>query len=54
MSACNDENPKIIEIEFDTGSLQKKDVWHLCKYCNLKLEFTKHRINEKQIGPTKT
>ena len=44
MKFCNDDNPKVIEIEFDTGSLQKDDVWQLCKTCSSKQEFKNHRI----------
>ncbi len=46
---CNDINPKIIEVEFDTGSLQKNDVWHLCKFCSQKSEFQKFRLNIKNL-----
>ena len=46
---CNDTNPKIIEIEFDTGSLQKNDVWHLCEFCSKKHEFQKFRLNIKNL-----
>ncbi len=46
---CNDDNPKIIEIEFDTGSLQKNDVWHLCEFCSQKPEFQKFRLNMKNL-----
>ncbi len=46
---CNDTNSKIIEVEFDTGSLQKNDVWHLCKFCSQKYEFQKFRLNVKNL-----
>jgi len=46
---CNDINPKIIEVEFDTGSLQKNDVWHLCEFCSQKYEFQKFRLNVKNL-----
>lgn len=52
-STCNDNNPKIIQVEFDTGSLQKKDIWELCEQCNQKLEFQKYRIYVKQFGNLK-
>ncbi|WP_457759889.1 hypothetical protein [Candidatus Nitrosopumilus sp. bin_32a] len=47
---CKDNNPKIIQVEFDTGSLKKKDVWTICTICNQKPEFSKYRIKEKKIG----
>jgi len=46
---CKDDNQKIIQIEFDTGSLKKKDVWAICKICNQKPEFSQYRIYEKNI-----
>ena len=49
MKFCNDDNQKVFEIEFDTGSLQKEDVWHLCKNCSLKPEFKYHRIRIRGI-----
>ena len=54
MYVCNDTNPKIIEVEFDTGiTLQKKDLWRLCLNCNSKPEFQKFRINETPLGSSK-
>lgn len=41
--------PKVIEVVFDTGSLQKEDVWKLCKDCCLKPEFRHFRIHEKRL-----
>ena len=46
---CKDSNPKIILVEFDTGSLNKKDIWKICNICNQKPEFLKFRIFEKEI-----
>lgn len=46
---CNDENSKVFQVEFDTGSLQKKDVWKLCENCNLKPEFQRHRIHVEYL-----
>ena len=46
---CNDTNLKIIEVKFDTGSLQKNDVWHLCTFCSKKYEFQKFRLNVKNL-----
>ena len=46
---CKDDNPKIIQVEFDTGSLMKKDVWIICTICNQKPEFLQYRIYEKNI-----
>lgn len=46
---CNDANPKTIEVKFDTGSLQKDDVWHLCESCSEKSEFQKFRLNVKNL-----
>ena len=50
---CNDNNPKIIRVEFDTGSLQKKDVWALCEQCNQKSEFQMYRLYAKKLGNLK-
>lgn len=50
MNFCNDNNPKIIYVEFDSGLLKRKDEWELCVKCNLKPEFQKHRISEKRLG----
>ncbi len=50
MNLCNDDNSKVIEIEFDTGSLNKKDVWKICNECNLKPQFQKFRIAENKLG----
>jgi hypothetical protein len=47
---CNDDNPKIIQIKFDTGSLKKNDIWNICSICNQKPEFAYYRIYEKNIG----
>ena len=47
--ACKDKNPKILEVEFDASSHVENDVWHLCKNCNQKLEFRKHRVHEKYL-----
>jgi hypothetical protein len=46
---CKDSNPKTILVEFDTGSLNKKDIWRICNSCNQKPEFLKFRIFEKEI-----
>ncbi len=50
--SCKDHNPKIIKVEFDTGSLQKKDEWLLCKNCSNKPEFQKHRVNIERVNST--
>lgn len=48
---CNDNNPKIILVEFDTGSLLKRtDKWKLCFKCNSKPQFQRFRISEKSLG----
>lgn len=44
---CKDDNPKTIQIEFDTGSLMKKDVWRICNVCSHKQEFSRYKISEK-------
>jgi len=46
---CSDNNPKVIQIEFDTGTLQKKDLWKICKQCNLKPEFKEFRIRIQEL-----
>lgn len=46
---CKDDNPKTIQIEFDTGSLMKKDVWRICDVCSRKQEFSRYKISEKII-----
>ncbi len=50
---CNDSSPKIYEIEFDTGSLQKNDTWHLCESCSQKPEFLKFRLSITKKDPKK-
>lgn len=50
---CNDDNSKVIEREFDTGSLNKKDVWRICDDCIGKPMFTRYIISEKVIGDKK-
>ena len=42
-----DKNKKIIQIEFDTSSLKKTDIWIICETCNSKSEFLKFTIYEK-------
>ena len=46
---CNDDNPKVIEVEFDSGSLRKKNIIQLCKDCCQNPEFQKYRISEKVL-----
>ncbi len=41
------KNQKIIQIEFDMGSLKKIDILIICETCNLKSEFLKFRIYKK-------
>ena len=48
-SLCNDTNKKIIEVEFDSGSLKQNDVWYLCKDCNQKKIFEKFRIRVSHL-----
>ena len=47
---CKDDNPKIKQIEFDTGPLKKQDIWNICETCNQKPEFSNYRVVEKNIG----
>ena len=49
-NTCKDTNPKIKQIEFDTGTLKRKDIWEICSICNQKPEFAYYRIYEKNIG----
>lgn len=53
MNYCNDDNKKIIFVEFDTGSSKKIDRWKLCSNCNLKPKFQKHRISERRLKSKK-
>jgi len=48
MNSCKHE-PEIM-VEYDTGSLQKKDEWKLCKSCSQLPQFQKYRISEVKIG----
>ena len=43
---CNDDNKKIIFVEYDTSTLNKIDQWLLCKKCNTKPEYQKNRLIE--------
>ena len=46
---CKDKNLKIIQVEFDASTKLENDMWHLCKNCNGKSEFTKYRVYEKYL-----
>lgn len=50
INLCNDDNQKVIEIEFDTGSLKKQDIWKLCAKCKLIKKFQKFRIKTRNLG----
>lgn len=47
---CSDDNEKQFKIIFDSGSLKKDDIWHLCKNCNSKPEFQNHRISTEKLN----
>jgi len=47
---CSDNNEKQFKIIFDSGSLKKDDIWHLCENCNSKPEFQNHRISTERLG----
>jgi len=57
VSICNDnkcdvkdcDNLPSHRIEFDTGSLKKKDVRRLCISCSKKPEFQNHRIRVQHL-----
>lgn len=46
---CPDDDEKQFKIIFDSGSLKKDDVWHLCDKCNSKPEFQNHRISIEKL-----
>lgn len=50
INLCSDDDEKVIEVEFDTGSLQKQDIWKLCAKCNLIKNFQKFRIRTRNLG----
>jgi len=41
---CNEDHDKKFKVKFDSGLLEKDDIWFLCKKCNLKPEFQQYRI----------
>ncbi len=47
---CTDNNEKQLKIIFDSGSLKKDDIWHLCDNCNSKPEFQNHRISTERLN----
>jgi len=48
-SKCKCKNKHVIEIEYSVGNLENQIV-RLCKECNEKPVYQKHRISEKAIG----
>ena len=53
MKKCKLKHEPKIEVEYDTGSLNKKDVYFLCEQCNELKKFRDFRIRERLLGDNK-